>query len=55
MRLTAWLYLFFLFIGLPCSFRLLQHFLSFYHLCLYGRIAPHGLKSRGGEKNEFLL
>jgi hypothetical protein len=40
MRLTAWVYFFGLFIGLPCSFRLLQHLLSFYQLCLYGRIAP---------------
>jgi hypothetical protein len=44
MRLTTWLYLFFLFIGPPCSFRLLKHLLSVYHLCLYGRIAPTVLK-----------
>jgi hypothetical protein len=45
MRLTVWLYLFFLFIGLPCSFRLLQHLLSVYHL--YGRIALTVRKALG--------
>jgi hypothetical protein len=46
MRLIIGLYLFFLFIGLPCSFRLLRYLLSVYHLWLYGYIAPTATDAR---------